>query len=109
MERTAAGLPGHRAVEWLRYLSESFQAADVPKEKADLMHAIYERITVAGAEIVGVRLTRAAYAHGLALALPEKVVMARPAGAGLGNAHRNVFLPIVGRNEWLREVRRLSA
>ena len=28
-----------------------------PKEKADLMHAIYDRITVAGPEIVGVRLT----------------------------------------------------
>jgi hypothetical protein len=26
------------------------------------------------------RLTAAAYAHGLALALPEKVVMARPTG-----------------------------
>jgi hypothetical protein len=37
------------------------------------MHAIYERIVVAGPEIVGVRLTSAAYAHGLALALPEKV------------------------------------
>ncbi len=44
------------------------------------MHAIYERITIAGPEIVGVRLTAAAYAHGLALALPEKVVMARPTG-----------------------------
>ena len=42
------------------------------------MHAIYERITVAGPLIVGVRLTQAAYAHGLALALPEKVEMARP-------------------------------
>jgi len=81
-ERTAAGLPGHRAVEWLRALSESVQTADVPKEKADLMHAIYERITVAGPEIVGVRLTAAAYAHGLALALPEKVVMARPTVSG---------------------------
>jgi hypothetical protein len=40
----------------------------------------YERITVAGPEIVGVRLTAAAYAHGLALALPEKVAMARPTG-----------------------------
>ena len=46
------------------------------------MHAIYERITVAGPEIVGVRLTAAAYAHGLALALPEEVVMARPTGVG---------------------------
>ena len=50
------------------------------KEKADLMHAIYDRITVAGPEIVGVRLTQAAYAHGLALALPEKVELARPTG-----------------------------
>lgn len=39
---------------------------------------IYERITVAGPEIVGVRLTAAVYAHGLALALPEGVGMARP-------------------------------
>ena len=44
----------------LRSLSESFQTADAPKEKADLMHAMYERITVAGPEIVGVRLTVAA-------------------------------------------------
>lgn len=46
----------------------------------DLMHAIYDGITVAGPVIVGVRLTQAAYAHGLALALPEKVEMARPTG-----------------------------
>ena len=45
----------------------------------DLMHAIYDRITVVGPVIVGVRLTQAAYAHGLALALPE-AVMARPTG-----------------------------
>ena len=44
------------------------------------MHAIYERIVIAGPEIVGVRLTAAAYAHGSALALPEKVAMARPTG-----------------------------
>jgi hypothetical protein len=51
-----------------------------PKEKADLMRAIYERITVAGPEIVGIRLTAPAYAHGLALALPQEVEMARPTG-----------------------------
>ena len=39
----------------------------------DLMHAIYDRITLAGPVIVGVRLTQAAYAHGLALALPERL------------------------------------
>ncbi len=56
--------------------------AEVPEEKADLLHAIYERITVAGRRIVSVRLTPSAYAHGLALALPEKVAMARPTGVG---------------------------
>jgi hypothetical protein len=79
-ERMAPGLPAQRAVEWLRALGESLKATDASKEKADLMHAIYDRITVAGPEIVGVRLTQAAYAHGLALALPEKVAMARPTG-----------------------------
>jgi hypothetical protein len=36
-------------LEWLRAIGESLQVADVPKEKVDLMHAIYERITVADA------------------------------------------------------------
>ena len=77
-EGSDPGVPAQRAVEWLHALAESIQHADVAKEKADLMHAIYERITVAGPRIVGIRLTSAAYAHGLALALPEKVAMARP-------------------------------
>jgi hypothetical protein len=94
-----ADKPGHRAVEWLRAIGESFQAADVPKEKADLIHAIYNRITVADPEIVGVRLTTAAYAHGLALALPEGVVLARP--TGVGRALATYSIPIEGRNEWL--------
>ena len=79
-EGSGSGVPAQRAIEWLRALAESIQQADVPKERADLMHAIYDRIVVAGPEIVGVRLTAAAYAHGLALALPEKVAMARPTG-----------------------------
>ena len=52
----------------------------MPAEKADLLRAIYERVVVAGPEIIGVRPTQVAYAHGLALALPEKAVMARPTG-----------------------------
>jgi hypothetical protein len=52
---------------------------DAPEEKADLVHAIYDRIVVAGSAIESVRLTPAAYAHGLALALPQ-VVRARPTG-----------------------------
>ena len=104
VERTAPRIPGHRAVGWLRALGESFLTADVPKEKADLMHAIYERITVAGPEIVGVRLTAAAYAHGLALALPQQVEMARP--TGVGRALATYEIPIAGRDEWLAAARR---
>ena len=47
------GVPGQRAVEWLRALGESLQVPEKSKEKADLMHAIHDRITVAGPEIVG--------------------------------------------------------
>ena len=48
VERTAAGLPAERALEWLRALGESLQAPHASREKADVMHAIYDRITVAG-------------------------------------------------------------
>jgi hypothetical protein len=65
------------------------------KEKTDLMHAIYERITVAGPEIVGVRLTAAAHAHGLVLALLEKVVLARSTGFNRADAI-NIRIPIEG-------------
>ena len=67
-------------MEWLRALSETWQRADVPEAKSQLLHAIYERIVVAGRELVSARLSPAAYAHGLALALPEQVVRARPTG-----------------------------
>ncbi len=67
----------------------------MPAEKADLLHAIYERIVVAGPEIVRVRLTSAAYGHGLALALPEKVAMARPTGFERADAI-NIRIPIQG-------------
>ena len=70
-------VPAERAVEWLRVLGRTWASADVPEAKADLLHAIYDRIVVAGPSIVSVRLTPAAYANGLALALPQ-VVMARP-------------------------------
>ena len=67
------------------------------------MHAIYERITVAGPEIVGVRLTTAAYAHGLtlALALPE-AVMARLTGFKREGTHSGFkLIPIDGAEESL--------
>ena len=80
LDETAAGVPAERAVEWLRALADTWQQADVPEARSDLLHAIYERIVVAGREFVSARLTPAAYAHGLALALPEQVALARPTG-----------------------------
>ena len=79
VEDTAqVGVPAERAGDWLRALSQTWQQAEVPEARSELLHAIYERIVVAGREFVSARLTPAAYAHGLALALPEKVVMVRP-------------------------------
>ena len=71
---------------WLQGLSATWRAAEVPAEKADLLHAVYDRITVAGRRIVSVRLTPSAYAHGFALALPEKVAVAHPTGVGRADA-----------------------
>ncbi len=60
-------------------LADTWVNADVPEARADLLHAIYDRIVVKGRSIVAARLTPAAYSNGLALALPQ-VVMARPEG-----------------------------
>ena len=38
--------------------------ADVPEARADLLHAIYDRIVVKGRSIVAARLTPAAYSNG---------------------------------------------
>jgi Resolvase, N terminal domain len=72
-------VPAERAIAWLRAIGEAIQRADLPQERADVVHAVYERITVAGPDFVSVRLTPAAYQHGLAVALPN-VVRARPTG-----------------------------
>ena len=108
LERTSAdGISPERAVAWLRELSATWRAAEVPAVKADLLHASYDRITVAGRKIVSVRLTPSAYAHGFALALPEKVAVARPTGAGHAIAAYDT--PFEGRDEWLASaVRRFA-
>ena len=81
MDTTPRGeLAAQRAVEWLRVLADTWVNADVPEARADLLHAIYDRIGVKGRSIVAARLTAAAYSNGLALALPQ-VVMARPEGS----------------------------
>jgi hypothetical protein len=50
--------------------------------------------------------TKPAHAHGLALALPDKVGMARP--TGVGRALATYTIPIEGRDEWLAAARRLA-
>ena len=96
----ARDLPARRASEWLDALAETWQKADLVEEKSGVIHAIYERIVIEGPRFVGLRLTPAAYRHGLALALPE-AVMARPTGVGRADAI-NIRIPIDGAEEaWL--------
>lgn len=64
-EHADDGVSAERAVAWLRVLAETWTTADLPEVKAALLHAIYERITVAGRTYVSVPLTPVAYAHGL--------------------------------------------
>jgi hypothetical protein len=90
----ARHLPARRAMEWLDALAETWQKADLVEEKSDVIHAAYERIVVEGPRFVGIRLTPAANAHGLALALPE-AVMAPPTGLKRADAI-NIRIPIEG-------------
>jgi hypothetical protein len=72
----------------------------VVDEKSDVIHVIYERIVVEGPRFVGLRLTPAAYRHGLALALPDAVV-ARPTGVGRAGTHSGFKqILIEGADEW---------
>jgi hypothetical protein len=101
----AIGVKPARAVAWLRAIGDAIRRADLLVERAELIHAIYDRIVIAGPRIVSARLTPSANEHGLALALPEKVVMARP--TGVGRAITAYDMPIEGRDEWIAAARRL--
>ena len=102
----ARDLPARRATEWLDALAETWQKTELVEEKSDVIHAVYERIVIEGPRFVGLRLTPAAYRHGLALALPE-AVMARP--TGVGRALATYRIPIEGRDEWESAARVRSA
>jgi hypothetical protein len=84
-------------LEWLDALAETWQKTDLVEEKSDVIHAVYERIVIEGPRFVGLRLTPAAYRHGLALALPD-AVMARPTGVEPADAI-NIRIPIEGTGE----------
>jgi hypothetical protein len=89
------------ALAWLGALSSTWSDADVPEAKAEVLHAIYEQIVVTGRTIVSIRLTPSAYAHGLAVALPDKVALARPTGFGRTHAHSGFMKVLIeGAGEW---------
>jgi len=69
------------------------------------VHAISERITV-GPRDRGYPAAQAADAHGLALAPPDKVELARP--KGVGRALATYEIRIEGRDEWVAAARRMA-
>ena len=102
------------AVARLRDFRSTWDALDELGEagkalKAELLAAVYDEITVRGAEIVRVSLTESAEASGFALALSERVkwVQARPTGVDRARTH-SIRIPIVGATEWRRAARRLA-
>ena len=68
-------LDGAKAIEYIRNFAASWAKAKAPT-RATMIQSLYGEIVVRGAEFVSVRLSPEAYAHGLALALPQEVVVA---------------------------------
>jgi hypothetical protein len=75
-----SGLTAEVAIGYLRDLGATWEAA-APQERANVAHAVYEKIEVVRDGFLAVTLTPDALRHGLALALPESV--ARVGGEGL--------------------------
>ena len=78
-EEAIVAVSADRAVHWLRNLAALWSKGS-REERAELVASIYDSVTVVGPNVVGVRLTPVALSHGLALAMPERVVLARPEG-----------------------------
>jgi hypothetical protein len=98
-----------RAMDYIRNFAASWAKAQ-PGTRSTLIQSVYAEIIVRGEEFVSVRLTPEAYAHGLAVALPEEVevpvlpsrgrprkniVLARPTGFERGDATR-IRIPVLG-------------
>jgi DNA invertase Pin-like site-specific DNA recombinase len=94
------------AVAMLRNIAALWGAPGVSDEaRGQLLHAIYDEITVTQEGVVSVRLTDHAYRYGMDVALPQGV-LARPAGFQPGTKPRRVMLPaIVGSRARRRALR----
>ncbi len=69
------------AVAELRNLAAAWQdAAHQPETRRGLVRALFRRLTVLGDRIVDEEPSPSAYRFGLDLAIPDYVVLARPAG-----------------------------
>lgn len=88
------------AIRWLADMSRAWEYADL-EARHKVVAALYDRIVVRSDGFVEVELSAAANAHVVAAAMPEKVVLARPAGVGPQRTIE-VRIPIVARREWLR-------
>ena len=90
------------AVAFIEGIAEAWRLA-TPEERARLVQATYERVTVKGPNVFQVKLTPMAERTGLPGLLPENVhdewAVARP--TGVGRAIATYTLPIEGRDEWL--------
>ena len=103
-EPVATPIDAARVTELLGDVARTWDAKMDDVDRAELIAAIYDRITVRGQEFVGVRLTPWAYAHGLALALPERVRIEVAGEEGVTPA-RSILIPIEGAAEWRRAAR----
>jgi hypothetical protein len=104
-----------KAIDYIRNFASSWAKAK-PPTKAMMVQSLYEEIVVRGAEFVSVRLAPEAYAHGLALALPQEVLVpamrtkgrprkmwasARPTGFRRARTHSGFkLIPIEGADDW---------
>lgn len=91
------------AIAYLRDLPRLWRETSDEGRRA-IAQATYERVLVTSDGIAGVELTPDAVRHGMLAALPEKVLLARPAGA----APTSTTIPLLGRREWRMAIRRAS-
>jgi hypothetical protein len=92
------GVDAAKAIDYIRNFASSWAKAK-PPTKAMMVQSLYEEIVVRGAEFVSVRLTPEAYVHGLALALPQEVLVpamrtkGRPRKCGHWRARQELSAP----------------
>jgi hypothetical protein len=68
---TRQTIAADQAVRFLRDLAGLWASAVSDEARAELLHAIYERIVVTHGRVVGVHLTPQAFRHGFAVRCPS--------------------------------------